>query len=247
MRAVRPWLVIGVLLACAFTVGCAGLPRPSPEPADVDRFERMNRAIYRFNRGFDRHVARPVARGYDKVVPPRVERRFRNFFANLVAPTDIANSFLQGKFKPGFAGLGRFLLNSTAGIGGFFDPATKVGLERHPEDFGQTLAAWGVPPGGYLLLPFFGPGTVRDWGAWFVDQRTDIAWYIDDNGARNAVLLWRRVSDRAALLPAERTLEESFDEYGFVREAYLQRRRYQLYDEAPPEDEDYLYLDEALD
>jgi phospholipid-binding lipoprotein MlaA len=206
----------------------------------------MNRGIYRFNRGFDRAIARPVARGYDKVVPPRVERRFRNFFTNLVAPTDIVNNWLQRKFKPGFADLGRFLLNSTAGLGGFFDPATKIGLERHPEDFGQTLATWGVPSGGYLMVPFFGPGSVRDWGAWFVDARTDVAWRVEDQSERNSLLLWRRVSDRATLLPAERTLEESFDEYTLVRDAYLQRRRYQLYDEEPPEDDDYLFLDEDL-
>ncbi len=246
MSAVRQWLVVAMLLTACFSAGCAGLPVTDQGPVAVDRFERLNRGIYRFNRGFDRAIARPVARGYDKVVPPRVERRFRNFFTNLVAPTDIVNNMLQKKFKPGFADFGRFLLNTTAGLGGFFDPATKIGLERHPEDFGQTLAVWGVPSGGYLMMPFFGPGSVRDWGAWFVDAHTDVAWHIEDNSERNTVLLWRRVSDRATLLPAERALEESFDEYTLVREAYLQRRRYQLYDEEPPEDEDYLHLDEDL-
>ena len=243
MSVSRLCLLIGVLLICGGSGGCATLPADS-ESRGIDHFERMNRGIYRFNRGFDRAVARPVARAYDKVVPPRVEHRVRNFFTNLRAPTDIVNNFLQGKFKPGFADFGRFLLNTTAGIGGFFDPGTKVGLERHPEDFGQTLAVWGIPSGGYLMLPFFGPGSVRDWGSWPLDERTDLLWQVDDHGTRNPILLWRRVSDRALLLPAERTLEESYDEYTLIRDAYLQRRRYEIYDEAPPEDEDYLHLDE---
>ena len=184
---------------------------------------------------------RPVARAYDRVVPPRVERRVRNFSTNLRGPTDIANNWLQGKFKPGFADLGRFLLNTVAG-GGFFDPAAKFGLERHPEDFGQTLAVWGVPSGGYFVMPLFGPGTVRDWGA--ARRRGDgPLWHVDDSSTRDTLLCWRLISDRALLLPAERAREESLDEYALVREAYFQRRRYQLFDEAPPEDEDYLFLD----
>lgn len=237
-RVVRVCTVAAVLVgACA---GCATV-RVAPEPEQVDRLERVNRGIYRFNRGVDRRVVRPVARAYDRVMPPRVERGVRRFFTNLRAPTDVVNNWLQGKFRPGFADLGRFLLNSTAGLG-FFDPAGKLGLERHPEDFGQTLATWGVPSGGYLVVPFLGPGSVRDWGAWTLDVRTDQLGRVDDSSTRDLLWAWRVLSDRAALLPAERTLEESFDEYELVREAYRQRRRYQIYDEAPPE-EDYLYLE----
>jgi phospholipid-binding lipoprotein MlaA len=237
-----PWRLVAVLLLGFISAGCASLPQDGAPPEPIDRFERVNRGIYRFNRGVDRKIVLPVARGYDRFVPPRVERRFRNFFTNLRAPTDVANNWLQGKFKPGFAGLGRFLLNTVAG-GGFFDPAAKLGLERHPEDFGQTLAVWGVPSGGYFVMPFFGAGSVRDWGAWPFDLRTDVLWQLDESGDRSWVAGWRIVSDRAALLPAERTLEESFDEYTLVREAWLQRRRYQIFDEAPPADEDYLFLD----
>ena len=244
MKRAHRWLAVGALLTSGWCAGCA-TSRIAPEPVEADRFERVNRGIYRFNRGLDRNLVRPLARAYDKVVPYPVEHRVRNFFTNLRAPTDILNNLLQAKFKPGFADLGRFLLNSTAGIGGFFDPAKKLGLERHPEDFGQTLAVWGVPSGGYLMLPILGPGTLRDQGAWWaLDVRTDVIWRVDDQSTRNSLVVWRFISDRAVLLPAERTLEESFDEYALLRDAYLQRRRYQLYDEAPPEDEDYLYLDD---
>ncbi len=238
--AVRAWLP-AVVLALAST-GCAGLPPQDVGAEPLDRFERMNRGIYRFNRGFDRAVARPAARAYDRVVPPVVERRIRHFFTNLRAPSDFTNSWLQGKFKPGFANLGRFVLNTVAG-GGLFDPAAKLGLEGHAEDFGQTLAVWGVPPGGYFVMPFLGPGTVRDWSAWRVDAWTDPLWHVDDTSERNTLVYWRLVSDRAMLLPAERMREQSLDEYALVREAWFQRRRYQLFDEAPPADEDYLLLD----
>ena len=241
-RAARLRALLAVLFIAGTAVGCASLPSDAAGSAEADRFERVNRGIYRFNRGVDRNVVRPLARAYDRVIPPRVERRFRNFFANLRAPVDIANNWLQGKFKPGFSGLGRFLLNTAAG-GGFFDPAAKIGLDRHAEDFGQTLAAWGVPSGGYFVMPFLGPGSVRDWGAWPFDARADVLWQLDDAGERNALAAWRVVPDRAALLPAERTLEESFDEYALVRAAYFQRRRFQIFDEAPPTDEDYLFLD----
>ena len=255
-----------LLCAATFLAGCAGAAklaqssqaeavseRSSADSAgrrtvgngatgeDIDRLERLNRAVYRFNRGFDRRVLRPVARGYDRVVPPKVEKRFRNFFVNLRAPIDIVNNFLQAKFAPGFADFGRFLFNSTIGLGGFFDPATKVGLERHEEDFGQTLAVWGVPSGGYLMLPFLGAGTVRDWGIWPFERRFDLVQQVEDRGTHNELLLWRYVSDRAALLPAERTLDQSFDEYIFVREAYLQHRRYEITDGEATDD--YLYLD----
>jgi phospholipid-binding lipoprotein MlaA len=240
-RSVRPW-ILGALLLAAACSGCAS-SRGLAEHDDVDRLERVNRAVYRFNRGVDRRVVKPLARFYDRAVPPAAERHVRKFFENLHGPSDVLNNLLQGKFRPGFASLGRFLFNSTVGIGGFFDPASKVGLERHAEDFGQTLAVWGVPSGGYLVVPFLGPGTFRDWGARPVDAWLDVARRVEDSRDRAVLRGWRVVSDRAALLPAERSLEESFDEYALVREAFWQRRRYQIYDEAPPEDEDYLYLE----
>ena len=108
--------------------------------------------------------------------------------------------------RGGFSDLGRFLFNSTAGVAGFFDPATRVGLERHPEDFGQTLAVWGVREGPYLVLPLLGQRTLRDWGGWAVDLRIDPVYRHDDSGERDKVLAWRLVSDRATWLPGEALL-----------------------------------------
>jgi phospholipid-binding lipoprotein MlaA len=199
--------------------------------------------MYRFDRAFDRRLLRPVARGYDRFVPEVVDKKVRNVFDNLRGPVDIVNNLLQGKFVKGFSSLGRFLFNSTAGIGGLFDPATKVGLERHAEDFGQTLAVWGVPPGSYLIVPFLGPRSLRDWGGWAVDNYGDLLIRVDDQSTRNSLVLWRYISDRAVALPAEPLLEESFDEYVVVREAYWQNRLYEIRNGAIVS-EDYLFLED---
>jgi phospholipid-binding lipoprotein MlaA len=227
--------------SAAATMQAADSPRHSSISGE-DRLARINHATYRFNRMLDRKLLRPIARGYDRTVPQKVQRRARNFFRNLQAPTDIVNNLLQAKFVDGFSDVGRFLVNSTAGIGGLFDPANRIGLERHQEDFGQTLAVWGVPSGSYLMLPVLGPGTARDWGAFAVDLRSDLLMRHDDTSTRDLLVAWRLVADRAALLPAERALESSFDEYNFVREAYLQHRLYDIRD-GQTVDDDYLYLE----
>ena len=141
--------------------GCANVPSIDPE-YEPDRLENSNRNIYQFNDVMDRTLLKPPAKGYRRIVPVSVARRIRNLLNNLAAPIDISNNILQGKFKFGFSGLGRFLLNSTVGLAGIFDPAAKIGLEPHPEDFGQTLAVWGVGQGPYIVLPFFGASTLRD-------------------------------------------------------------------------------------
>jgi len=229
----RSFLSIGIVLAAMAC--CAGCMPASAVREDVpDRFERLNRGVYKFNRALDKTVVRPVARGYARFVPAPVDRHMRNFFTNLGAPIDILNNFLQAKFKPGFSDFGRFLLNTVAGAG-FFDPAGKLGLERHEEDFGQTLAVWGVPSGGPLMLPILGMGTVRDWAGWTVDFQIDPLWQ-NDSGAVWGLIVWRYTSDRAALLSSEAALEGSFDEYALIRRAYLQRRRYQVFDGSPPEE-----------
>jgi phospholipid-binding lipoprotein MlaA len=241
----RGWLLGGLLSAALLAAGCSAMSGLGDD-CDADRFERVNRAVYGFNRGLDRKLVRPLARGYDRIVPGPVDRRFRNFFTNLRAPGDIVNNMLQGKFLPGFSDLGRFLFNSTAGLAGFFDPASKVGLHRHAEDFGQTLAVWGVPQGSYLVLPLIGPSTVRDAVGWAFDTQTDLLVQHSDSSARYTLLAWRAVSDRVGLLIYERQLEQAFDEYVYAREAYLQRRRYDIFDGNPP-DEDELWADDVAE
>jgi phospholipid-binding lipoprotein MlaA len=261
-HAARP--LASIMLAAVLSIGCATIQEPprqattandiaeqgpianrrtdEPSGAAIDRLPRINQAMYRFNRLLDRKILRPVARGYDRVIPVVVEKRVRSFFTNLQAPVDIVNNVLQGKFAPGLSDVGRFLLNSTAGLGGIFDPATKIGLERHPEDFGQTFAVWGAPSGSYLVLPILGPGTLRDWGGFSLDLQLNLLVQHDDASVRDKLLAWRFISNRVALLPDERTLEASFNEYIFVRESYLQYRGYEIKDGASA-DEDYLYLD----
>jgi phospholipid-binding lipoprotein MlaA len=168
-------LLPSICVLLAATICCIGCTPASAVREDVpDRFERLNRGVYKFNRGVDRKVVRPIARGYDRVMPVPVDRHMRNFFSNLTAPLNVLHNFLQAKFKPGFSDLGRFLLNTAAGAG-FFDPAAKLGLEPHPEDFGQTLAVWGVPSGGPLMLPLLGMGTIRDWGGYTLDVHGDVS------------------------------------------------------------------------
>jgi phospholipid-binding lipoprotein MlaA len=251
------------MLIAALTAGCTTIPdipnqttadsktsaqataetRPiaAPDGAAIDRIPRINRAVFRINRKLDRAVLLPIARGYDRVVPLVVEKRVRNFFTNLLAPIDIVNNMLQGKFALGFSGVGRLMLNSTAGLGGIFDPAARIGLERHPEDFGQTFAVWGVPSGSYVVLPILGPGTLRDWGGFGLDLQLDPLAQYDEMRTRNKLLALRFIVNRVALLPDERTLEASFNEYIFVRESYLQFRRHEIED-GESTDDDYLYL-----
>src|SRR5690349_6885375 len=149
-----------VLAAAGLLSACASLPQGERDPRD--RFERANRAVYRFNDSLDRHIAKPMAKGYVKVVPAPVRTGVGNFFNNLTYPTVIVNDLLQAKLKSFASDTARLVVNTTIGIGGLFDPATQMGLPTGDEDFGQTLGKWGVPPGSYMVLPIFGPSTVRD-------------------------------------------------------------------------------------
>lgn len=222
---------------------CAGGCATFDEPDTVrrgDRFEPINRITHKFNTGLDRLIVKPAARGYDRVIPEPVDRRVRNFFANLRAPLDITNNFLQGKFAHGFSGIGRLVVNTTVGLGGLFDPAAKIGMPRHAEDFGQTLAAWRLPSGPYIVLPVLGPSNLRDIVGLAVDWQLDPLVQHEDTSERNSLVTIRLIVARAELLSSERNREIAFDEYIYLREAYLQQRLYELYDGDPPADEDYL-------
>jgi phospholipid-binding lipoprotein MlaA len=235
-------IVVFCLALAGLLPACASLP---PGERDArDRFERTNRAIYKFNDALDRGVAKPVAKGYVKAVPAPVRTGLGNFFRNLTSPTVIVNDLLQLKGKAFATETARLVVNTTIGIGGLFDPASRMGLPGGDEDFGQTLGRWGVPPGPYVMLPLLGPSSVRDTVGFVGDQFTDPKTYIKDDPTRYALMGLSLVDTRADLLATEDVLKKSYDPYAFIRNAYLQRREYQVKDGQVPEEELEIYEDE---
>ena len=226
---IRPVLVC--LLAAMTLSGCAttgGNPK--------DPWEGYNRAMYSFNDTVDRAVLKPVAQGYDAVAPMPVRIGVGNFFGNIGDVWVGVNNLLQGKVVAGASDFGRVVVNSTVGILGFFDVATPLGLEKHEEDFGQTLGTWGVGDGPYVVLPFFGPKTLRDTAGFGVDTVADLIGDRDiDIATRNTAIGVRLIHTRAELLPAEKVLDEAAtDRYAYLRDAYLQRRMSLIHDGNPP-------------
>jgi phospholipid-binding lipoprotein MlaA len=223
-------------LFCALALlagGCAtnGDPRDPLEP--------MNRAIYHFNDGFDQLLVKPAAELYTgRMIPEFVRTGLRNFFSNINDVIVAVNDLLQGKFADAGNDVGRIVINSTAGILGFMDPATDAGLLKNNEDFGQTLGVWGFGDGPYLVLPILGPSSVRDTVGWVGDIYTWPITYVKPNRTRNTLVVVRFVGIRADLLAASKVLEAAaLDPYIFVRDAYLQRRRNMVFDGRPPPDE----------
>jgi len=216
-------LGLGVLGGCAST----GDPRDPLEP--------INRGIYNFNDGVDTMFIKPAAEVYQGVLPGPVRTGVSNVFANINDVIIALNNLLQGKFGAALSDIGRVLLNTTAGLLGIFDVATPAGLEKHDEDFGQTFGYWGVGDGPYLVLPFLGPRTTRDAVGTAVYFAVDPVSHINPPRDRNQIVALRLISDRANLLSASRILAvAALDEYEFVRDAYLQRRRNLIYDGNPP-------------
>jgi len=220
----------------ALMAGCA-TTQQTERVAKIDPFESMNRAVFTFNENADEYVIKPVAEAYQFVLPDFVRTGVTNFFSNIGDVFVAVNNLLQG--KPGNAAndIGRFLVNSTIGILGLFDVATEAGLEKNKEDFGQTLGVWGVPSGPYVVLPLFGPSSVRDTAGLALDIKTDFILNSNqlnhDQKVGSTVL--RVVNQRANLLDASQLLEDAaFDKYSFLRDSYLQRRRNQVYDGNPP-------------
>lgn len=228
--------------ACATTQQRSGAEAP-PAEAEAeqdnarDPLEGFNRAMYTFNDKFDRYLLKPVAKGYRAITPKPVRKGVSNFFSNLHDPGIMLNNLLQGKPKQAVSDLGRVLVNSTLGIAGLFDVATRMGMEKHNEDFGQTLGKWGVGEGPYLVLPFLGPSNLRDGAALPVDWETYPPNHMEEQSTRNKLLLVEMVDKRAQYLEAGDILEQAAgqDPYIFVREAYRQRRINQIYDGNPPQ------------
>jgi len=213
---------------------------------ESDPYESFNRTMHGFNKGLDTAILKPVAQGYDAVAPDPVKIGVSNFFANIDDVPTSVNQFLQGKFSDGFSDIGRFVINTTLGVAGFFDVASQLGLESHDEDFGQTLGAWGIESGPYVVWPLLGPSTLRDSFARPVDSATSIPSEIDHIRTRNKIYFMDLVDLRYRLLSLDSQLEDALDEYSFVRDAFLMRREYQVYDGNPPEDDD-LYDDDCLE
>jgi phospholipid-binding lipoprotein MlaA len=186
--------------------------------------------MHAFNEDLDRAFVRPLARGYARVLPEPVQHGVSNVFFNARYPVTLVNNALQGKWTPAFSDVGRFILNTTVGIGGLFDPATAAGLDRHDEDFGQTLGKWGVPAGPYIVLPFLGPYTLRDGIGSFVDDFAEPRSYLEDDSTRYGLWAADKFDRRVRLLDADAVLERTGDSYAFIRSAYLQRREYLVRD-----------------
>ncbi len=240
-KAYKPALLLAAVLLLS---GCASTPHGD---AGADPLERYNRAMHSFNERVDRYVAKPLAEGYQAITPGFVDKGITNFFGNLDDVTNMLNSLLQLKGTDTMSTLGRITINSSLGLFGLVDAASAFGLPRQEEDFGQTLGYWGVPPGPYLVLPFWGPSTVRDSFGLGGDYFTEPYTYLKDQPTQWGLFTLEVIDTRADLLSAGRILEQStFDPYAFLRDAYLQQRRNQVFDGNPPESEedDFLFDEE---
>jgi len=234
--------IIGAAVLSLTLVACAGTQNRHTDPVN-DPWEGFNRKVYAFNDKLDK-VVRPVAVAYDKVMPDPFQRGVGNFFKNLDAPVTVVNELLQGKFKEGGTSIGRFLINSTLGVLGFFDVATKMGIPFYQEDLGQTLATWGYKNSRYLVLPILGPSTVRDGVTGYADTYYHPLYiYVRDENEYWPLVV-RGVDQRARLLSKDEELKKAYDPYVLMRDAWLQHRRYRIYDGNPPATDYDIYLDE---
>lgn len=208
-----------------------GEPQFATEEQNPDPWEGFNRKMYRFNDHLDKAFLKPTAKGYTRVIPEPIRMGVSNFFGNLADVGTAINNLLQGKPKQALSDTGRVLVNTTFGFGGLFDIATKMKLEKHYEDFGQTLAVWGVKDGPYLVLPFLGPSSIKDTTGTVVDISLHPSSYVKEDDIRYTLLAVWIIDKRAGLLEASDLLEmAALDPYSFQRDAYLQMRKVQADD-----------------
>ncbi len=196
--------------------------------SDQDPWEGFNRAVFSFNEGLDRAILKPVTQGYRYVTPQVAQTGVNNFFENLKDVRTLVNNLLQGKFHNATEDFARITFNTTFGLGGLIDVATPMGIPKNNEDFGQTLGVWGVSSGPYVVLPLFGPSTVRDTVGMVPDWYLDPVYYVDDRSTRYPLRAMRVIDTRSQLMDAERII--SGDRYIFIRDAYLQRREFLIND-----------------
>jgi phospholipid-binding lipoprotein MlaA len=249
-------LNILLLLALALLSACATIEEPT-DPHDP--FESYNRAIYNFNDGVDKYLFKPVAEGYATITPDPAQKGISNFFSNLDDVLVLINNLLQLKLTQAASDTARIIINTSFGLFGLIDWASDIGLQKHHEDFGQTLGYWGVPSGPYFVLPFIGPSTLRDASGFAMDSTYFNPIYKELHedfpppSRENEAAVWgmtivKTIDIRAKLLKAEKILDAAaLDPYIFIREGYLQRRQNRVYDGHPPEEiefsEDELFND----
>ncbi|VTU24030.1 putative phospholipid-binding lipoprotein MlaA precursor [Variovorax sp. PBS-H4] len=218
---------LGAVAALAIATGCASGPKANP----ADPFEPFNRGVTRFNDVVDDAVLVPAATAYRRVLPSFVRTGVNNFFGNLSDVWSFANSVLQLKLQNSAQTFMRVNVNTVFGLGGLLDIATEAGIDRHSEDFGQTLGRWGVPSGPYVVLPLLGSSTVRDTAALTIDRQGDLLNQINDIPWRNSLYFVRVIDARSNFLRASQLIDDAaLDKYTFTRDAYLQRRHNEVHD-----------------
>jgi phospholipid-binding lipoprotein MlaA len=216
-----------ILLASLVLAGCAGIPGPNPR----DPLEPFNRKSQEFNEGVDSIVLKPTAAAYREFVPPLVRTGVANFFGNLQDFWTMVNAALQLRKQEFGDSLARVHINTTVGLFGIFDIASELNIDKHKEDFGQTLGRWGVPAGPYVVIPFLGPSTLRDTLALPIDTKGDLIWRMPHTSERTSLYVLRAVDRRANLLRVGEVVDQAaLDKYSFTREAYLQRRNAEVFD-----------------
>jgi phospholipid-binding lipoprotein MlaA len=217
-----------IVLPLLLLVGCA-----TPQN-NYDPLESINRPIFAVNKAVDDAVLRPVSQGYVRFIPPPLRKGVDNFFENIDDLFAIPAAILQGKGTPASKSFGRVLVNTTLGVGGLIDWASDLPIEKQDQDFGQALGQWGVPTGPFLMVPFYGPLTLRD----SADPLVRLAWgpidYIDDLSGQIAYYSVFIINTRSQLLPYDAVIQEQSDPYAFIRDSYLQRRWFKIHDGNPP-------------
>ncbi|HOB67477.1 VacJ family lipoprotein [Ottowia sp.] len=244
LNGIRRLQALAGAMLLAMTAGCASAPGADPR----DPWEPYNRSMFQFNDKVDKAVLKPVATAYRDVLPQPVRTGVSNFFGNLGDAWSFVNNVLQAKPEAALHSFWRVVINTTMGLGGVLDPATEMRLQRHREDFGQTLGRWGVPSGPYFVLPILGPSTLRDTVALPVDMYGRPVGHISDVPVRNSLTGVDIVQTRAGLLATTDLLESaSLDRYSFQRDAFLQKRRNDVHDGSPPTDEERYDLEPPAD
>ena len=209
----------------------------------MDPLEDRNRSIYAFNENLDEAIIEPAADGYAYIIPNYLQKGLNNFFDNINYPITIINQVLQGNIEKSLQDTLRFSVNTSIGIFGFFDPASSMGLPEHDEDFGQTLAVWGVKEGPYLMLPFIGPKTLRSLTGDLTDVLFNPLLNIDDTNLKIKTNLINLLQDRSDLSDLEEELDNSFDPYQYIKDSYIQNRKYKIHNGNTSEDDIEIDID----